>query len=142
VSNVAALQACLAAEHAAVYGYGVLAAVIHETAPHSLVDRQATAAFRAHRRQRDDLIGRLTSLKTVPVAASAGYRLPLAVRGVTDAVRFARLIETRCSATYASAVAQSVESVREYVARHLADAAIAAFEWGAHPTAFPGTRRL
>lgn len=142
MSNVGALQSCLAAEHAAVYGYGVLAAVIHETAPQSLVDRQATAAFRAHRRQRDDLISRLTGLKTVPVAASAGYRLPFAVRGVPDAVRFARLIETRCTATYASAVAQSVKDAREYVARRLADAAIAAVEWGAHPTAFPGTTRI
>jgi hypothetical protein len=142
VSDIDALQSCLAAEHAAVYGYGVLAAVIHETAPESMVDRQATAAYRAHRHQRDDLIERLTAQKAVPVAANLGYRLPFAIHDVAAAARLARLIETRCSATYANAVAQSVDSVREYVARRLAAAAVATVGWGAHPTAFPGTTRL
>jgi Domain of unknown function (DUF4439) len=141
MSDTTALQSCLAAEHAAVYGYGVLAAVIHDDVGESPADRRASAAFRGHRRSRDELTARLVALNVTPVAATAAYRLPFPVRGPLDAARLARHLEAGCSAAYARGVAQSVDDVRGYLAHQLAAAAVAAVAWGARPTAFPGTHR-
>ncbi|CAM5699683.1 hypothetical protein SGLAM104S_04955 [Streptomyces glaucescens] len=75
--ELGALQAALAAEHAAVYGYGVVGGRIRE-------ERRAEvrAAYDAHRARRDALAREVRDLGGEPVAAAAGYALPFPV---TDA---------------------------------------------------------
>ncbi|MGY5106639.1 DUF4439 domain-containing protein, partial [Streptomyces sp. 900105245] len=70
-AEVAALQAALAAEHAAVYGYGVVGGRIGE---HGRTE--ARAAYDAHRARRDALVREVRDLGGEPVAASAAYALP------------------------------------------------------------------
>jgi hypothetical protein len=139
VSDVAALQSCLAGEHAAFYAYGVLAAVINDRAHGSRVARRATDDFVAHRRRRDVLIDQVAALGATPVAAQSLYELPFPVTTVAAAARLARMVERRLAVTYAAAVGDSVAAVRALAAAGLADAAVAAVSWGAAPTAFPGT---
>ncbi|MFD0213475.1 DUF4439 domain-containing protein, partial [Streptomyces hirsutus] len=69
-----ALQAALAAEHAAVYGYGVVGGRIAD-------DRRADArsAHDAHRARRDALVREVKDTGADPVAAAAGYALPFQV---------------------------------------------------------------
>jgi mevalonate kinase len=140
VSDVTALQSCLAGEHAAVYAYGVLAAVINDQASGTPADHRASRDYIAHRQRRDRLIDSITARGATPVAAQPAYGLPFPVMSVASAVRLARLVERRLAATYASAAGHSVTAVRAFAAGALADAAIATVSWGAAPTAFPGSR--
>ncbi len=141
MSDLGALQSCLAAEHAALYGYGIVAAVVNHTRRDSPDDRQATTYLIAHRQRRDELVTRLDSLGAQPVAALPAYDPSFDVTTAAAAVRLGRLIEQRCAAVYASAVAESSGNVRRDLARSVGVSAIAAVSWGARPAPFPGTRR-
>ena len=70
-AELQALQAALAAEHAAVYGYGVAGAML-SGADQAL----AMADWKAHQEARDTLQAMITKLGATPVAASAAYELP------------------------------------------------------------------
>ncbi|MEU7703318.1 DUF4439 domain-containing protein, partial [Streptomyces sp. NPDC039028] len=74
MSALDATQAALAAEHAAVYGYGVVGGRIGP-------DRraEATAAYEAHRARRDALRRSVRDLGGAPVVAEAAYELPFRV---------------------------------------------------------------
>ena len=61
---LAAVQAALAAEHAAVYGYGVVGARVSAAR-----EAEARAAYDAHRARRDALRRTVTDLGGTPVAA-------------------------------------------------------------------------
>ena len=73
-AEIAALQAALAAEHAAVYGYGVVGAMLSGAA-----GSLAHADWLAHQEARDTLEAMLVKLGATPVAAEPG--LPAAVPG-------------------------------------------------------------
>ena len=73
-ASVAALQGALAAEHAAVYGYGVVGAMLAGSE-----QADARADWTAHQVARDTLAAMLTKLGATPVAASPAYGLPFAV---------------------------------------------------------------
>ena len=69
-----ALQAALAAEDAAIFGYGVAGAHLSGT--------RKTAAeqdWTGHNEARDTLTAMISALGATPVAAQAFYRLPFAV---------------------------------------------------------------
>ena len=84
-TQIAALQAALAAEHAAVYGYGVAGAMLTRAAL-----AQARSHWTAHLVARDTLEAMLTELGAVPVAASPAYELPFAVTGAASAKKARR----------------------------------------------------
>ncbi|MEU1854052.1 DUF4439 domain-containing protein, partial [Streptomyces sp. NPDC019990] len=69
-----ALQAALAAEHAAVYGYGVVGGRIGAGRR-----VEARMAYDAHRARRDALVREVKDLGGRPAAAAAGYALPFPV---------------------------------------------------------------
>ncbi len=79
---ISTLQAALAAEHAAVYGYGVAGA--HLSGPRQ---QEALAAWNAHRARRDQLAAMLSAQGAVPVAAAAAYKLPFPVTSATGRSR-------------------------------------------------------
>ena len=133
---VAALQGALAAEHAAVYGYGVVGAMLAGT---ELAD--ARADWTVHQYARDTLVSMLTKLGATPVAASAAYRLPFAVTGPAAARRLAATLENGVTRAYLGVVAVDDAAMRSFAARSMQTAASRAAAWSGTTVAFPGMLR-
>jgi hypothetical protein len=128
-----ALQAALAAEHAAIYGYGVVGAYL--TGP---LEQAAQRDWAAHQVARDTLESRLASLGAQPVAAQDAYRLPFPVRGGRAAVSLAAFLEDRVATAYLGLVALDDPSLRAWGARQVRESAVRATSWSGRTTAFPG----
>lgn len=79
-----AVQAALAAEHAAIWSYGLASAYLPPDANDAV-----TAAGTAHRTRRDATVAALAGSGVGPVPAAAAYRPP---RPVTDAASAASLL--------------------------------------------------
>lgn len=130
---VAALQGALAAEHAAVYGYGIVGAMLTGA-------KQAGARtdWTAHQVARDTLITMLTRLGATPVAASPAYKLPFAVTKPESAARLAATLENGVTRAYLGLVAVNNPSLRAFAARAMQTSANRALAWSGTTTAFPG----
>lgn len=140
---IRALQRCLAAEHAAVYGYGVVGGVLAVTTDQSsTVEKLAVSTYDAHRLARDGLVARISGLGATPRASLPAYGVPFPIHTTADCRRFARLLEERCAAVYADAVADTVGSERRLTALGLRACAEHAVQWGAAIVAFPGASDL
>jgi hypothetical protein len=131
--ELSALQAALAAENAAVYGYGVVGGRIGD-------DRQdeARSAYDGHRARRDHLRRVIRDLGGTPRPAAAAYRLPFPVPDADAAVRLAGELEQRVAGVYADLVRASKGDRRDDAAAALREAALRAFGWQGHGVAFPG----
>lgn len=138
VQHVAGLQPCLAAEHAAVFGYGQIAGVMSAGVSDNPVASAAVTSYDAHRSRRDTLIRLVTQGGEKPVAAEAAYDTGAPVTGAASAVRLARDIEGRCSVVYARAIASMTGNGRDLVSTTLVACAVRRVEWGAAPLVFPG----
>lgn len=123
------LQAALAAEHAAVFAYGVIGGVLRDS------EGQAVAGHDAHRGRRDQLLARLGERA---VAAEPAYSLPFPVTSSRQARRLARVVERRCAAVYADAVSRTTGDQRALAAEALTECAVRGLSWGADPDPFPG----
>ncbi|WP_314219119.1 ferritin-like domain-containing protein [Streptomyces zaehneri] len=132
-AELTALQAALAAEHAAVYGYGVVGGRIGEVR-----SAEARAAYDAHRARRDALVREVRGLGAEPVAASAGYALPFPVPDSAAAVRLATELEERVAGVYSDLVRAAGDARRREAAGALRDAAVRAVRWRGGSVAFPG----
>jgi hypothetical protein len=119
---IAALQGALAAEHAAVYGYGVVGAMLAGSGPADT----------------DSLEAMLTKLGATPVAASPAYALPFAVTGAKSAERLAAVIEDGVTRAYLGLVAVSDPALRSFGARAMQTSANRAVAWSGTTIAFPG----
>lgn len=128
-----AVQAALAAEHAAVYGYGVVGG--HLTGSRQTEARQG---YDAHRARRDSLMRTVADLGAAPVTAAAGYRLPFPVADAAAAVRLAAHVEERVAGAYGDMVRSTVGDLRRDAASGLRDAAVRAVRWRGGSVAFPG----
>ena len=135
-----ALQDAVAAEHVAVWGYGVVGAAlpVESRAP-------VAGAEEAHRDLRDELAALLTARRVAPVAAEAAYALPFPVLSATDAAVLALTLEEGASAAWTWVLDQATErSTRELAVTALSAAELRAVGWraaaGRTPvtTAFPG----
>ncbi|AQS67249.1 ferritin-like domain-containing protein [Streptomyces pactum] len=128
-----AVQAALAAEHAAVYGYGVVGGRIgEERRP------EARTAYDAHRARRDALARRVRDLGGEPVAAAAGYALPFSVPDSAAAARLAAELEERVAGVYSDLVRAAEGERRATAAGALREAAVRAVRWRGGSVAFPG----
>ncbi|MFF5979971.1 ferritin-like domain-containing protein [Streptomyces olindensis] len=128
-----ALQAALAAEHAAVYGYGVVGGKIGDGRR-----GEAQTAFDAHRARRDTLVREVKDLGGRPVAAAAGYALPFQVPDAAAAVRLAAELEDRVAGVYSDLVRAAGGGRRALAAEALREAAVRAVRWRGESVAFPG----
>ncbi|MHC3473039.1 ferritin-like domain-containing protein [Streptomyces sp. 7R007] len=128
-----ALQKALAAEHAAVYGYGVVGGRIG-------TGRQAEArsAYAAHRARRDALVREVRDRGGRPVAAAAAYALPFPVPDPAAAVRLAAVLEERVAGVYSDLVRAAGGGLRRTAAEALREAAVRAVRWSGESVAFPG----
>jgi hypothetical protein len=132
-SPVAALQAALAAEHAAVYGYGIVGAMLAGRG-------QATARtdWTTHQQARDALTTMLGKLGATPVAASPAYELPFAVTDAKSARKLAAALEDGVTGAYLGLVAVSEPTLRAFGAAAMQPAATRAASWRGTTVAFPG----
>lgn len=128
-----AAQAALAAEHAAVYGYGVVGA--RTTGSRR---SEATGAYHAHRARRDALARAVRDLGGVPVVADAAYALPFAVRDGSAAVRLAAVLEDGVAGACSDLVRATEGPARRDAALALREAAVRAARWRGTGVAFPG----
>ena len=131
--RLAATQAALAAEHAAVYGYGLVGGRIGAED-----GTQAREAYEAHLAARDRLRTAVRKLGGTPVAAAAAYALPFEVGDARAARRFAAELETRLAGAYADLVAATEGEARVAAATALGEAAVRAARWSGTAIAFPG----
>jgi hypothetical protein len=132
-TSVAALQGALAAEHAAVYGYGVVGAVLAGTE-----QADARADWTAHQVARDALITMLNKLGAIPVAASPAYELPFPVTSPKSAAKLAATLEKGVTRAYLGLVAVNNATLRTYGAQAMQTSANRALAWSGTTTAFPG----
>lgn len=133
MSRATALQAALAAEHAAVYGFGIVGARLPGPRQAS-----ARAGFDIHRVRRDRLTELISTDGEEPVAAAPAYDLPFPVVDAASAVRLAAYLEAHVAAVYADLVTVSNGDMRGFASDALADAATRAVFWRGTSVAFPG----
>jgi Domain of unknown function (DUF4439) len=129
----AALQDALAAENAAIFGYGVAGAY--------LTGRQrstATAYWNEHRSARDTLAALLRARGEQPAAAADVYKLPFRVHTATEAVSLAIFLENGVTSAYLGLVGAGDAGLRAVGARAMQAAAIRAASWRGSTLAFPG----
>ncbi|MFD5631542.1 MULTISPECIES: ferritin-like domain-containing protein [unclassified Streptomyces] len=127
------MQAALGAEHAVVYGYGVVGGKV-EAARRT----DARAAYDAHRARRDELARAVRDLGGTPDAAAPAYALPFRVKDSGAAVRLAAQLEERVAGVYSDLVRASTGDRRAAAAEALREAAVRAVRWRGESVAFPG----
>jgi hypothetical protein len=134
-STVDGLQTALAAEHAAIYGYGVVGARLRGTQ-----QQAARGIWAAHRSRRDKLIGFISALGTKPVAASAAYKLPVQVTSARTAAQLGGLLEDGVIAAYLVLAGADDPKLRRFAAQAMQEAMTREIRWrGSAPaTSFPG----
>ena len=135
--TIAALQGALAAEHVAVFGYGVLGAHLYG------VQRQsADQMWNSHRARRDRLRTYIETGGGTPAAAAPAYHLPSPVSSARTAAQLAARLEDGVTAGYAGLAGATDPSLRRYAALAMQEATVRAVRWrDAAPTAFPGLTR-
>lgn len=139
-TETATLQAALAAEHAAIWGYGVVGAATRGQTRDS-----ASQALAAHRDVRDQLISLLTARSAEPTTARAAYALPFPVVSAGDAARLAVVLEDGTAAAWVRVLGGAVErQIRKLGVDTLSATEVRAVGWrvaaGQTPvtTPFPG----
>ena len=133
VSAVAALQAALAAEDAAIFGYGVAGAYLSGSRK-SAAEQDWTGHNEAH----DTLTAMISALGAVPVAAQAFYQLPFAVHDAATAMTLAAYLEDGVTRAYLGLVAVSDQRLRMFGALAMQGSAERAAFWRGTTEAFPG----
>jgi Domain of unknown function (DUF4439) len=134
-TTIEGLQAALAAEHAAIYGYGVVGARLR-----GVQHQVARDLWTAHHARRDKLIGFLIALGTQPVAADAAYELPVQVTSPKAAAQLAARLEDGVLNAYLALAGVDDPKFRRFAAQAMQDATAGGVRWRGSPpaTAFPG----
>ncbi|MEU5840398.1 ferritin-like domain-containing protein [Rhodococcus sp. NPDC047139] len=138
-SEQQALVDALEAEHAAVFGYGVVAAFVDPSASEAVEEDTA-----AHRARRDATADALRAAGVDPPVASPGYTVPFPVTDPASAAQLAEQIESDTTVAWRSVVERArSESTRADAVGALTETAIRAARWrasrGVVPSvAFPG----
>jgi Domain of unknown function (DUF4439) len=133
--SLAALQAALAAEQAASYGYGVVGA--HLNASHAQ-SSSADADWVAHQLARDSLAAMITAAGADPVPAPVAYQLPGPVNTPAQARSLAVILEDKVAEAYLGLIALPEHSLRALGSRELTAAALRGAAWRRATVAFPG----
>jgi Domain of unknown function (DUF4439) len=133
VSAVQALQAALAAEDAAIFGYGVAGA-------HLSGNRKSAAEqdWTGHNEARDTLTAMISALGATPAAGQAFYRLPFQVNDAASATKLAAYLEEGVTRAYLGMVAVNDQRLRTFGALAMQSSAERAAFWRGATEAFPG----
>lgn len=141
MSTLAALQATLADEHAALYTYGVIGARTSQSATPVLYDA-LTLAHRRHRARRDQLRLLVAEAGGDPVAAAATYDLEGPLLGSVQVEAAALAVEDASVEVLTALVAQSSGAVREWALIEATWSAAWQLELGGAPQTWPGAPEL
>ncbi|GGS46367.1 hypothetical protein GCM10010156_01310 [Planobispora rosea] len=127
------LGTALAAEHAAVHAYGVIAARTT-----GRLRATATSAFTAHRARRDQLRSLITARGGTPAEPEASYALPVIPSTAAQAVELAVLVERGVTAAYLELTATDDAALRRLAALAMQECVTRSY--GLRPVidAFPG----
>jgi hypothetical protein len=129
-----ALAAALEAEHAAIFGYGVVGAHL---------DRSGQTACRqaetAHRDRRDALVARMVAANEAPPAAAPAYELPFAVADRDSALRLAVHLEEGAARAWRQALPATSGDERRFAVAALMDCAVRATRWRRTAGTLPAT---
>jgi hypothetical protein len=136
-----ALQSTLAAEHAAVYVYGVVGGRVSVSAQAVLAER-VREAYVLHRDRRDRLIAMVRAAGEEPVVAEVSYELPNPATTPAQLSRVALEIEESAAAVYADMVGSTSGANRQWALDALTDASVRLLGFGGSPEAFPGVEEL
>lgn len=132
--DVERLGKALAAEHAAVFAYGLIGA---RTA--GALRAKATRGFDAHRAHRDKLRTLITARGGRPAEPEPAYSLPVVPSTPAQAARLAVHVETGMAATYLELAACDDVALRRYAALALQESVTRSYSFQPTiPTAFPG----
>ena len=135
-SGTPALRRALIAEHAAVYGYGVLGARLSGT-----LRDAAKTIWNVHRAQRDAL---LSVFSGTPPASAPAYRLPVRVDSARAAAQVATALEDELVTAYVGLAGAGSPDLRAFAADSAQRARARAVRWragtggGPPRDAFPG----
>ena len=136
----AAWYDAVAAEHAAIYGYGMVSA--HVMPDDNELVSQSVAE---HRDRREAAVKLLTERSQKVPLPAPGYQLPLVVGSQKTAAKLAVRMESDCAVAWRAVLEQSdSDSDREFGTKALTQCAVLAARWrtvlGAWPVteAFPG----
>lgn len=138
MSYTSALQDTLAAEHAALFVYGVLAGQTSRLETAALFG-SLDAAYAAHRDRRDQLEVRLRALGVEPVAALPAYAVPTALGRASAVAGRARALERDCAAAYAWLVQSSPSAQRRWAVEALTQTAVRELVFRGAPEMLPGS---
>lgn len=138
---VDAVQPALAAEHAAVWAYGLAGAFLSDAMAEQLAEAAA-----AHRARRDATERALLDAGAQPVPPEPGYLTPEPVTDAGSALRLAITVETDAARAWRSVIERSPAEpgLRSAALQALTGAAVRATRWrvvaGDQPAtvAFPG----
>ncbi len=138
MTPVEALQAALAAEHAAVYVVGVLGARSSPSRQPALY-AALTDSYREHRRSRDQLSVLITKHGAVPVAAEVAYAVPAGLRTAAELSDAALQVERRIVKTFGQLIESTTGADRRWALVALNAAAVRQVEFRGTPEMFPGS---
>ncbi|MEV4381517.1 ferritin-like domain-containing protein [Streptosporangium sp. NPDC049644] len=127
------LEAALAAEHAAVYAYGVIAA--RST---GRLRTEMTAAYNAHRARRDQLRTMIIEMGGTPAEPTAVYELPVTPSTAAQAVELAVLVERRVTGTYLELTASADTALRKMAALAMQECVTRSYGLRPEIDTFPG----
>lgn len=136
-AEVEGLQSTLAAEHAAVWIYGVLGGQTSTSSQARLAKALGTA-YALHRGRRDQLIRWVRDASETPVAAEVAYELPNAASTATEIRATALEVEDRCCGAYADMVGRTTGAQRTWAINALIDAAKREMSFGGVAEVLPG----
>lgn len=141
MSTIDALQATLAAEHAAIFVYGDAGAHTSQSAEPDLFSTISTL-YRTHRSRRDQLRLLIADRDATPVAAAPTYEVPDQFATPAAVRRHVLRTEQQCAEVYAALVANTAGADRDFAISALLDAARARISLGGAPEIFPGAPDL
>ena len=136
-TELEALQTTLAAEHAAVYVYGLLGSRTSQTAEAPLYVA-LRAAYESHRECRDTLIGEIAAMGGTPAPAAPAYTPPAGLDTTEGRYQAALALEKGCASTYAALVGATTGPLRAGAIGLLNDAAARELSFRGIPENFPG----
>ncbi|AGB22810.1 hypothetical protein Mycsm_02475 [Mycobacterium sp. JS623] len=135
-----ALFDAIAAEHATIYGYGLVSA--HSTPD---VNELVSTAMAEHRERREGAIALLQARSVDAPLPAAGYQLPIEVDNPTDAANLAVRMEKDAAVAWRAVLEQATDDKdRTFAVTALTQCAVTAAKWsralGISPitVAFPG----
>jgi hypothetical protein len=134
VTELEALQAAIAGEHAALYGVGVAGGKLSGARFGA-----ATTLYERHRARRDQLTEMLIESGQTPAAAEPAYDLPQPVTTAATATALILGIERRLTAVYGDLVESAEQDrTRTFAIQALIATSREQLGWGGRPSAFPG----